>query len=120
VRSPLPSACANSSPTPGATIWNAAVLEALLARVGYASKTLDDWLRNGFFECSACRIISGSPPRKVLALLEGESEGGKRGRSCWREGAAAREAGDVERLPRSLTVLNIGELVGFGDRCSSH
>lgn len=30
--------------------WNSATLERLLAQVGFAGKTLDDWLRNGFFE----------------------------------------------------------------------
>jgi N-6 DNA Methylase len=30
--------------------WNATVLEDLLAQAGYAGKTLDNWLRNGFFE----------------------------------------------------------------------
>jgi hypothetical protein len=30
--------------------WSAAKLDALLAQVGFAGKTLDDWLRDGFFE----------------------------------------------------------------------
>jgi hypothetical protein len=40
--------------------WNAAVLEDLLARVGYAGKTLDDWLRNGFFE-QHCALFHHRP-----------------------------------------------------------
>ncbi len=30
--------------------WNTSVQQDMLARVGYAGKTLDDWLRDGFFE----------------------------------------------------------------------
>ncbi len=30
--------------------WSAAKLDGLLAQVGFAGKTLDDWLRDGFFE----------------------------------------------------------------------
>jgi hypothetical protein len=30
--------------------WSAAVLEQLLEQVGYAGKTLDDWLHDGYFE----------------------------------------------------------------------
>lgn len=30
--------------------WSAAKLDSLLAQVGFAGKTLDDWLRDGFFE----------------------------------------------------------------------
>lgn len=30
--------------------WNATVLEELLTQAGYSGKTLDDWLRSGFFE----------------------------------------------------------------------
>ncbi len=30
--------------------WNATLSEDLLAQTGYAGETLDDWLRNGFFE----------------------------------------------------------------------
>jgi hypothetical protein len=42
------------------TEWNAAVLEQLLARAGYAGKTLDDWLRDGFFE-QHCALFHHRP-----------------------------------------------------------
>jgi N-6 DNA Methylase len=40
--------------------WNSTVLEDLLARVGYAGKTLDDWLRDGFFE-QHCALFQSRP-----------------------------------------------------------
>jgi hypothetical protein len=40
--------------------WNATVLEDLLAQAGYAGKTLDDWLRNGFFE-QHCALLHHRP-----------------------------------------------------------
>ena len=40
--------------------WNAAVLEGLLAQVGYGGKTLDDWLRNAFFE-QHCATFNARP-----------------------------------------------------------
>jgi hypothetical protein len=40
--------------------WNTTVLEDLLARVDYASKTLDDWLRDAFFE-QHCALFHNRP-----------------------------------------------------------
>jgi len=40
--------------------WNATVLEALLSQAGHAGKTLDDWLRNGFFE-QHCALFHHRP-----------------------------------------------------------
>jgi len=40
--------------------WNATVLEELLAQVGYAGKTLDDWLRSVFFE-QHCALFHHRP-----------------------------------------------------------
>lgn len=40
--------------------WNAARQEALLASVGYAGASLDDWLRNGFFE-QHCALFHHRP-----------------------------------------------------------
>ena len=40
--------------------WNASVLEDLLAQVGYGGKTLDEWLRNGFFE-QHCEVFERRP-----------------------------------------------------------
>jgi hypothetical protein len=40
--------------------WNGTALENLCARAGYAGKTLDDWLRNGFFE-QHCALFHHRP-----------------------------------------------------------
>ena len=40
--------------------WTAKTLEELLAQVGYAGKSLDDWLRNGFFE-QHCELFHQRP-----------------------------------------------------------
>lgn len=40
--------------------WNATVLLALLADTGYSGQTLDDWLRNGFFE-QHCTLFHQTP-----------------------------------------------------------
>lgn len=40
--------------------WNAAVLVELLTQAGYAGNTLDDWLRNGFFEQN-CALFHHRP-----------------------------------------------------------
>jgi hypothetical protein len=40
--------------------WNATVLQDLLAHADYAGKTLDDWLRNGFFE-QHCALFHQTP-----------------------------------------------------------
>jgi hypothetical protein len=40
--------------------WNAPVLDDLLAQTDYAGKTLDDWLRNGFFE-QHCALFHHRP-----------------------------------------------------------
>ena len=40
--------------------WNATVLEDLLAQADYAGETLDDWLRNGFFE-QHCALFHHRP-----------------------------------------------------------
>lgn len=39
-----------------ASEWSAAMLDGLLAQVGFAGKTLDDWLRNSFFEQHCARF----------------------------------------------------------------
>jgi hypothetical protein len=40
--------------------WSAAKLDSLLATVGFAGKTLDDWLRDGFFQ-QHCEMFHQSP-----------------------------------------------------------
>ena len=40
--------------------WNATKQEELLAQVDYAGATLDDWLRNGFFE-QHCKLFHNRP-----------------------------------------------------------
>ena len=40
--------------------WNATVLQELLADAGYSGQTLDDWLRNGFFE-QHCALFHQTP-----------------------------------------------------------
>jgi hypothetical protein len=40
--------------------WSASVQQNLLAQVGYAGKTLDDWLRDGFFE-QHCALFHHRP-----------------------------------------------------------
>src|SRR5690606_758850 len=40
--------------------WSAAKLASLLAEVGFAGKTLDDWLRDGFFE-QHCALFHQRP-----------------------------------------------------------
>ena len=40
--------------------WNSSVQQELLAQVGYAGKTLDDWLRDGFFE-QHCSLFHHRP-----------------------------------------------------------
>jgi hypothetical protein len=40
--------------------WSAGKLDALLRDVGFAGKTLDDWLRNGFFE-NHCAVFHNRP-----------------------------------------------------------
>jgi hypothetical protein len=42
------------------TEWNARVLEDLLGQANYASQTLDDWLRNAFFE-QHCALFHNRP-----------------------------------------------------------
>ena len=52
--------------------WSPAVLEGLLAAVGYGGKTLDDWLRDGFF-AQHCRLFEGYP--FVWQLWDGRRRG---------------------------------------------
>jgi hypothetical protein len=40
--------------------WSAAKLDSLLAQVGFAGRTLDDWLRDGFFE-QHCELFHQRP-----------------------------------------------------------
>ena len=52
--------------------WSAAKLDALLAQVGFAGKTLDDWLRDGFFE-QHCALFHQRP--FVWHIWDGRSDG---------------------------------------------
>jgi len=52
--------------------WSAAKLEQLLAQAGYAGKTLEDWLRNGFFE-QHCEVFHGRP--FIWHIWDGRGDG---------------------------------------------
>jgi hypothetical protein len=52
--------------------WSAAKLEMLLSQVGYAGKTLDDWLRDAFFE-QHCDLFHQRPI--VWHVWDGRSDG---------------------------------------------
>jgi hypothetical protein len=52
--------------------WNAARLEELLAQAGYAGASLEDWLRNGFFE-QHCRLFHHRP--FIWHLWDGHKSG---------------------------------------------
>jgi hypothetical protein len=52
--------------------WSAAKLDNLLARVGFAGKTLDDWLRDGFFE-QHCALFHQHP--FVWHIWDGRRDG---------------------------------------------
>ena len=52
--------------------WSASTLEQLLASVGYAGKTLEDWLRNGFFQ-QHCELFHQRP--FVWHLWDGHRDG---------------------------------------------
>ena len=52
------SACCRCYRPPGADDWNDGILAKLLADAGRA--TLDDWLRNGFFE-QHCKLFHHRP-----------------------------------------------------------
>lgn len=52
--------------------WSAAKLDALLAEVGFAGKTLDDWLRDGYFE-QHCRLFHQRP--FVWHIWDGRRDG---------------------------------------------
>jgi len=52
--------------------WSAAKLDSLLAQAGFAGKTLDDWLRDGFFE-QHCALFHQRP--FVWHICDGRSDG---------------------------------------------
>ena len=52
--------------------WSSAKLNSMLVQVGYAGKTLDDWLRDGFFE-QHCAIFHQRP--FVLHIWDGRRDG---------------------------------------------
>jgi hypothetical protein len=52
--------------------WSAAKLDALLAQVGFAGKTLDHWLRDGFFE-QHCELFHQRP--FVWHIWDGRRDG---------------------------------------------
>ncbi len=52
--------------------WNVAQQEALLAQVDYAGSTLEDWLRNGFFE-QHCKLFHNRP--FIWHLWDGHKNG---------------------------------------------
>jgi hypothetical protein len=52
--------------------WSAAKLDGLLAQVGFAGKTLDDWLRDGFFE-QHCALFHQRP--FVWHIWDGRPDG---------------------------------------------
>jgi hypothetical protein len=52
--------------------WDAAVLEQLLAQVGFSGKTLADWLRDGFFE-QHCALFHQRP--FIWHIWDGERDG---------------------------------------------
>ncbi|HCX32624.1 MAG TPA: hypothetical protein DHV08_03105 [Rhodocyclaceae bacterium] len=52
--------------------WSAAKLDGLLAQVGFAGKTLDDWLRDGFFE-QHCALFHQRP--FVWHICDGRRDG---------------------------------------------
>jgi hypothetical protein len=52
--------------------WSAAKLDGLLAEVGFAGKTLDDWLRDGFFE-QHCALFHQRP--FVWHIWDGRRDG---------------------------------------------
>jgi hypothetical protein len=52
--------------------WSAAKLDGLLAQVGFAGKTLDDWLRDGYFE-QHCELFHQRP--FVWHIWDGRRDG---------------------------------------------
>jgi hypothetical protein len=52
--------------------WNVEMLERLLTHVGYGGKTLDDWLRGGFFE-QHCALFQQRP--FAWSIWDGLSDG---------------------------------------------
>ena len=52
--------------------WSAAKLDSMLAQVGYTGRTLDDWLRDGFFE-QHCALFHQRP--FVWHLWDGRRDG---------------------------------------------
>ena len=52
--------------------WSAAKLDGLIAQVGFAGKTLDDWLRDGFFE-QHCELFHQRP--FVWHIWDGRRDG---------------------------------------------
>ena len=52
--------------------WNATRLEELLAQAGYAGASLEDWLRNGFFE-QHCKLFHNRP--FIWHLWDGHKSG---------------------------------------------
>ena len=52
--------------------WSAAKLDSLLAQVGFAGKSLDDWLRDGFFE-QHCALFQQRP--FVWHIWDGRRDG---------------------------------------------
>jgi hypothetical protein len=54
------------------TDWSAAKLDTLLAQVGFSGESLDDWLRDGFFE-QHCALFHQRP--FVLHVWDGRRDG---------------------------------------------
>jgi len=54
------------------TPWSPAILSKLLERVGFAGKTLEDWLRDGFFE-QHCRLFHQRP--FIWQIWDGRRDG---------------------------------------------
>jgi hypothetical protein len=52
--------------------WSAAVLSGLLGKAGYSGKTLDDWLRDGFFQ-QHCELFHQRP--FIWHLWDGRRDG---------------------------------------------
>ena len=52
--------------------WSAAKLDSMLAQIGFAGKTLDDWLRDGFFE-QHCALFQQRP--FVWHIWDGRRDG---------------------------------------------
>ncbi|MGB4804980.1 MAG: hypothetical protein WBV59_20225, partial [Anaerolineae bacterium] len=57
---------------PQSPAWSAAEQERLLASVGYAGKTLDDWLADGFFS-QHCRLFHNRP--FIWHIWDGRKDG---------------------------------------------